>query len=48
MQTAILILIGIALFLLGFSVGIIVSIWYYKNVVKPVDKEQDGGDSIDF
>lgn len=47
MNTALNILIGIFLLLIGFVLGIIASIWYYENVVKPVDDEQRGGSSMD-
>lgn len=47
MLTALYILIGLTLLLFGFSAGVIVSVWYYNKVIKPVDEEQKGGPSRD-
>lgn len=47
MHPSLIILACVASFLIGVSVGIILSVWYYENVINPVDKEQKGGPTDD-
>jgi hypothetical protein len=44
MEPTFVVLACIGSLLLGFSIGIIVSVWYYQNVVNPVYEEQKGKD----
>jgi hypothetical protein len=43
MEPTFVVLACIGSFLLGFSLGIIVSVWYYQTVVNPVNEEQKRG-----